>query len=183
MSKSWTDKLRNFKHSFIIRNSDKSISPEKETNQSSSMGKEIIKKIELDNFNNRIGLEIGLAIVHLSKERNQNIAVQIERLTHVIFLYVDDNLPADKHNWIRRKANVAKHFEESSLSVKYQLTKESMTLEETFALDPKDYLAKGGSVPIVVKNAGMVAIVTVSGLQDEEDHKIIIESLKGKYIK
>ena len=34
-----------------------------------------------------------------------------------IFLFVDDNLPADKHLWLRRKANVAKHFEESSLSV------------------------------------------------------------------
>lgn len=57
-----------------------------------------------------------------------------------------------------------------------------MTLNGTFALDPKDYLAKGGFTPIFVKNAGMAAILTVSGLHDEEDHKIIIDALRGKYL-
>ena len=147
------------------------------------MNKEVIRKIEIEKFNNRIGLEMGLAIVNLAKKRNQNIAIQVERLNHTIFLYVDDNLPADKHNWLRRKANLTKYFEESSLAVKYDLINGNMTLDETFALDEKEYLAKGGSIPIVVKNAGMVAIITVSGLHDEEDHKIIIDALKGEYIK
>lgn len=146
------------------------------------MNNEVLKKIEFDSFNNRIGLEIGLAIVNLAKDRNQNIAVQVERLNHSIFLYVDDNLPADKHNWLKRKANVVKNFEESSLSVKYDLINGNMTLDRTFALNSNEYIAKGGSIPIFVKNAGMVAIVTVSGLNDEEDHNIIIEALKGKYI-
>lgn len=145
------------------------------------MNNEIIKKIELEKFNNRIGLEMGLAIVNLAKERNQNIAVQVERLNHIILLYVDNNLPADKHNWLRRKANVVKNFEESSLSVKYDLINGNMTLKETFALSRNDYLAKGGSIPIFVKNAGMVAIITVSGLHDEEDHKLMIDALKGKF--
>ena len=147
------------------------------------MNEKTLKKIELDKFDNRIGLEIGLAIFNLAKERNQNIAIQVERLNHIIFLYVDDNLPADKHNWLKRKANVAKHFEESSLSVKYDLINGNMSLTKTFALDEKEYLAKGGSIPIFVKNAGMIGVVTVSGLHDKEDHKIIIDALKGKFIK
>ena len=146
------------------------------------MSKETLSKIELEKFDNRVGLEMGLAIISLAKEKNQNIAVQVERLNHIIFLFVDDNLPADKHNWLRRKANVTKHFEESSLSVKNDLENGNMTLTETFALDGKKYLAKGGSIPIFVKNAGMVAVVSVSGLHDEEDHKIIIDALKGKFI-
>jgi uncharacterized protein (UPF0303 family) len=150
--------------------------------QNKNMKQEILKKIELDSFNNRIGLEMGLTIVNLAKKNNQNIAVKIERLNHTIFLFVDDNLPADKHLWLKRKANVTKHFEESSLSVKNDLINGNMTLEKTFALDEKKYLAKGGSIPIFVKNAGMIAIVSVSGLHDEEDHKIIIEALKEKYI-
>ena len=121
-------------------------------------------------------------IIGFSKERNQNVAVKVERLNHTIFIFVDDNLPADKHLWLKRKANVTKHFEESSLSIKNDLTNGNMTLEKTFALDQKEYLAKGGSIPIFVKNAGMIAIITVSGLHDKEDHKIIIEALKEKYI-
>jgi len=153
-----------------------------QTKQNIEMKEETLRKIELDKFNNRIGLEMGLAIVNLAKERNQNIAVQVERLNHIIFLFVDDNLPADKHNWLRRKANVAKHFEESSFSVKNDLQNGNMTLAETFALDEKEYLAKGGAIPIFVKNTGMIGIITVSGLHDEEDHKIIIDALKGKFI-
>jgi uncharacterized protein (UPF0303 family) len=149
--------------------------------QDRNMKQEILKKIELDSFNNRIGLEMGLAIVYLAKERNQNVAVQIDRLNQTIFIYVDENLPVDKHNWLRRKANVAKQFEESSLSVKNDLIEGKMTLDKTFGLDEKDFLAKGGSIPIFIKSAGMIATITVSGLNDDEDHKIIIDALQGKY--
>lgn len=151
-------------------------------NQKKEMSKEPLRKIKLDKFDNRIGLEMGLAIVNLAKQRKQNIAVQVERLNHIIFLFVDDHLPADKHNWLRRKASTSKHFEESSLSVKYDLQNGNMTLSETFALDEKEYLAKGGAIPVFVKNAGMIGVVTVSGLHDEEDHKIIIDALKGKFM-
>ena len=142
---------------------------------------EIINKIELDSFSNRMALDMGLKIIALAESRNQHIAVEICRLNHSIFLYVDDKLPVDKHNWLRRKANVAKQFEESSLNVKNDLELGRMTLEKTFGLDEKDFLAKGGSIPIFVKNAGMIATITVSGLHDKEDHKIIIEALKGNY--
>lgn len=153
------------------------------TAQNKDMKQDILKKIELDSFNNQTGLKMGLAILNLAKERHQNIAVKVERLNHTIFLFVDDNLPADKHLWLRRKSNVAKHFEESSLSVKNDLVNGNMTLEKTFALDITKFLAKGGSIPVFVKSAGMVAIITVSGLHDEEDHKIIIDALKGEFIK
>lgn len=66
--------------------------------------------------------------------------------------------------------------------MKNDLKEGSMGLEKTFGLDGKDFLAKGGAIPIFVKKAGMIAVVTVSGLHDEEDHNIIIEALKGSYL-
>ena len=144
---------------------------------------EVLRKIELSEFSNEIGLEMGLAIVKLANHRNQKVAVKVERLNHTIFLYVNDGLPVDKHNWLRRKANISKHFEESSLSIKHDLINGNMTLDKTFALDNDNYLAKGGAIPIFVKGAGMIAVITVSGLHDAEDHKIIIDGLKGTFIK
>ncbi|WP_278554597.1 heme-degrading domain-containing protein [Elizabethkingia bruuniana] len=140
---------------------------------------EILRRIELESFSNRIAFDMGVKIIDLAISRNQHIAVEICRLNQTVFLYVDDTLPVDKHNWLRRKANIARQFEESSLSVKNDLKEGSMGLEKTFGLDGKDFLAKGGAIPIFVKNAGMIAVVTVSGLHDEEDHNIIIEALKG----
>lgn len=141
----------------------------------------MINEIELKKFNNKLALEMGLSIIDLAKKRNLHIAVNISRLNHVVFLFIDDTLPADKHNWLRRKANVAKHFEESSIKVKSDLIKGEMLLDKTFGLDKKDYIAKGGSIPIMVKDVGMVATITVSGLKDTDDHQIIIDALKDKY--
>lgn len=140
-----------------------------------------IKKIELNSFSNQTALDMGLKILELAKSRNQKIAVQISRLNHTVFLFVDDSLPADKHNWLKRKANVAMRFEESSLSVKNDLSAGNMSLDKTFGLDEKDFLAKGGSIPIFLKDGGMIATITVSGLHDEEDHNIIAEALQGNW--
>lgn len=145
------------------------------------MDSNILKRIELKQFSNQLALEMGLAIVQLAQQRHQKIAIEISRLNHTIFSFVDDDLPADKHNWLRRKANVAKHFEESSLKVKHDLKKGFMSLIQTFALNEKDYLAKGGSIPIFVEHAGMIATITVSGLHDEADHQIIVDALQEKY--
>ena len=142
----------------------------------------ILLKIELDTFSNSIAMDMGVRIVELARSRNQAIAVEISRLNQSVFLYVEDGLPADKHNWLRRKANVAKYFEESSLAVRHTLEKRAMSLEKPFGLDEKDYIAKGGSIPVFVKNAGLTATITVSGLRDFEDHDIIIEALRGKYL-
>jgi uncharacterized protein (UPF0303 family) len=140
-----------------------------------------MKKIELNKFDNSMAFEMGSKVIELAKHRNQHIAIEIVRLNQTIFLYIDDGLPMDKHNWLRRKTNVAKQFEESSLSVKNDLKEKKISLDKTFALDNKDFLAKGGALPIFVDGAGMVAIITVSGLHDEEDHNIIIDALKGHY--
>ncbi len=142
---------------------------------------EVVKKIELDSFSNKIGMEMALKIVDLAKSRNQHIAVEVCRLNHTVFSYVDDMLPTNSNNWLRRKANVAKQFEESSLSLKIKMQDGNKSLASTFGLNEKDFVAKGGAIPIFVKHAGMIATITVSGLSDEEDHKIIIDALKGKY--
>lgn len=142
----------------------------------------MMKKIELKEFTNKLALDMGLEIIKLAKSRNQQIAIEISRLNHTVFLFVDDSLPADKHNWLRRKANVAMLFEESSLSVKNDLENGNMSLEDTFALEDKQYVAKGGSIPIFVHKAGMVGTITVSGLKDVDDHQIIVDALTNKYI-
>ncbi|MDZ7648424.1 MAG: heme-binding protein [Cytophagales bacterium] len=116
-------------------------------------GNEILKKIELDSFSNQLALEMGLKIIDLAKSRHQHIAVEICRLNHTIFLYVDDSLSVDKHNWLRRKANVAKQFEESSLSVKGDLINKNLTLEKTFGLVWKRiFLQMGDQFLFLLKN-------------------------------
>lgn len=89
--------------------------------------KDTLLKIELDSFSNTIAMDMGIRIIELARSRNQAIAIEISRLNQSVFLYVEDGLPADKHNWLRRKANLAKYFEESSLAVRHTLERRSMS--------------------------------------------------------
>lgn len=150
-------------------------------NAQNNMDYEKINRIYVKEFSNAIAKDMGLRIIDLAHSRDQNVAVKIERWGHPVFLYVDDNLPKDKMDWLRRKANLVKRFEDCSLLIKNDFIKENLSLDKTFGLSDKDYVLKGGSIPIFVKEAGMIAIITVSGLHDIEDHKIIVEALKGKY--
>lgn len=139
----------------------------------------MIKEIQLKSFSNSIALEMGIKIIRHAEANGKSIAVSIDRLNHTVFRYLGNNQSEDKHDWLRRKANVSVRFEESSMAVKEALLKGGMTLAETFGLDNADYIAKGGAIPLTVENAGMVGIVTVSGLSDIEDHQIILDALEN----
>ncbi len=141
----------------------------------------MIREIVLAHFDNGMALDMGLKIIDLAKQRKHSIAVSIDRINHNVFKFVSDGLPADKHNWLRRKANVAKRFEESSLSVKSDLQEGGMSLTETFGLDEREYIAKGGAIPLKNSGIGLIGVVTVSGLSDVEDHQLIVDAL-NEYI-
>lgn len=142
----------------------------------------MIHEIEIKEFSNQLALEMGLEIIKLAKLRNKKIAVEIKRLNHIVFLFVDDSLGADKHIWLKKKSNVAMLFEMSSLSVRKNLEEKNRTLKDSYGLEDKDYAASGGSIPIFVENVGMVGTITVSALKDFEDHQLILDALTGTYI-
>ncbi|WP_163834312.1 heme-degrading domain-containing protein [Spartinivicinus ruber] len=137
----------------------------------------MIREILLDSFDNSIALDMGLKVISQARAEHKSIAVSIDRLNHNVFKFVADGLPEDKHDWLRRKANVAIRFEESSIGVKEDLINGNMSLTGTFGLDEKDYVAKGGAIPLKVRGAGLIGVITVSGLSDTEDHELIVSAL------
>ena len=46
-------------------------------------------------------------------------------------------------------------------------------------LDPVDYAVTGGSVPVRVAGAGVMAAVTVSGLASEDDHRLAASCMRA----
>ncbi len=125
-----------------------------------------LRKINLDQFSNAIALEMGMKVIELAKQRQQNIAVQVDRLNQPVFLHVCDGVSVDKHNWLRRKANTAKHFEDSSLYVKQDLQNRGKTLADPYNLDSKDYIAMGGAIPIFTKTTLIVIVVVIHALRN-----------------
>jgi uncharacterized protein (UPF0303 family) len=51
-------------------------------------------------------------------------------------------------------------------------------LEEAYQISESHYAAHGGCFPIIVKGTGMVGTITVSGLAQEEDHKLVVQAIR-----
>ena len=51
-------------------------------------------------------------------------------------------------------------------------------LLETLLEQEQEYAAHGGSFPIILKGSGVVGTITVSGLAQEEDHLLVVNTLR-----
>ena len=85
---------------------------------------------------------------------------------------------ADNDQWIIRKCRLANRMQMSSFHVGTMLRCENTTLEERFYLSEVDYAPHGGCFPIYIKNTGMIGTITVSGLPQEEDHIVVVETIR-----
>lgn len=84
----------------------------------------------------------------------------------------------DNISWCNRKKNVVDRYGHSSLYVREKYLSRGTTFEKHTMLDPREYQAVGGCVPIILQGTGMIGTVTVSGLTAELDHQICVEGLK-----
>lgn len=80
--------------------------------------------------------------------------------------------------WVQRKSATALLFQEASLAVGVRTRAKGETLAK-FGLPVEDYAEQGGAVPIRVAGAGVVAVVTVSGLAQVDDHALAVQGLKA----
>ncbi|MEA1676697.1 heme-degrading domain-containing protein [Nitrospirillum sp. BR 11163] len=112
------------------------------------------------------GLERGGAlVVDVSLHRQQMLRLAVGPAT------------PDHDDWVRRKRATALHFARSSYAIGISLAQQGTTLEIKSGLPHRDYATHGGAVPLVVKGAGCIGALTVSGLPQREDHTLAMAAL------
>ena len=85
----------------------------------------------------------------------------------------------DNPDWTRRKRAVALRFHRSSLAMRLECEQHGWDFSKRFRLPETDYAASGGGFPIIVRGAGVIGAVAVSGLRDVEDHLLAVAALKA----
>ena len=63
------------------------------------------------------------------------------------------------------------------LGVRLKLS--GLGLEEKYCGSPLEYSAHGGSFPLIIRGTGVIGTITVSGLPQEEDHALVVESIRA----
>lgn len=134
--------------------------------------------LELQRFDEAQALRLGQILVDLALAENLPVVVDIRTADRTLF---HAGLPGSaplNDLWARRKSNTALLFQLPTLLIGERNRAKNETLAR-HGLLPEEFADNGGAVPIRVAGVGMVAVVTVSGLPQVEDHKLVVRGIKA----
>ena len=135
--------------------------------------------LQFRSFTNDDAWDLGCALVAAAREHGAPVVVDVTRNGHRLFRAALTGSSPDNDSWIARKERVVHRFGHSSLYVRQASIERGTTFEEEFALDPAQYAAHGGAVPVVVRSVGPVGVVAVSGLPQVEDHRLVVAAVRA----
>ena len=134
-------------------------------------------RLDLDRFDEDAALRLGQILVELASTGKMPVVINIRTADRTLFHAALPGSAPLNDLWARRKSNVALMFQLPSLLVGQQHKAKDETLAR-HGLRAEDYADNGGAVPIKVRGAGVVAVATVSGLPQVEDHKLVVRAIR-----
>lgn len=135
-------------------------------------------RLQFGAFSNADALALGVLLVQLAREREKAVAVSIRRNGEVLFAHAMDGCSLDHATWIERKCRVVQRYGHSSYFMGVAYRARGTSFEAHTGLDPREYAARGGAFPLLLKGTGMVGIVAVSGLTEQDDHALVVRALE-----
>ena len=133
------------------------------------------EELQFTSFTNDDAWALGNALVAAAREEDLAVTIDVGRGEQRLFHSALEGTAADNDEWIERKNRVVRRFGHSSY---YMGVSEGEGFAERFLLDEREFAAHGGAFPVRVRGAGVVGTVTVSGLPQEEDHRLVVAVLR-----
>jgi uncharacterized protein (UPF0303 family) len=133
--------------------------------------------LALPQFDETTAVRLGAILVRLAGKAQAPVVINIRNGTRTFFHAALPGSSATNDNWARRKGNLALVNGRASMAVALKMRAQGRTLAEE-GLTEADHAVSGGAVPLIVRGAGMVAVCTVSGLPEAEDHALVVAGLR-----
>jgi uncharacterized protein (UPF0303 family) len=135
--------------------------------------------LQFNHFNEDTAWALGSQLVEYARAENLPITIDISRSNgQQLFHASRPGTAADNDEWVKRKVRLVNRVGHSSFYIGQMLKSKGKTIEEELLLPESEYAPHGGCFPIIVKNTGIVATLTVSGLPQEEDHKVAVHAIR-----
>ena len=122
---------------------------------------------------------LGRWLVEKVRHENLPVAVSLTRGGQRIFHFANDGTSLDNDTWLDRKTRTVYRFGHSSLYMGRKLAAASATPQQKYNVSESRYSFHGGAFPVFVKNVGLVGVLAVSGLAQEDDHALAVEALRA----
>jgi uncharacterized protein (UPF0303 family) len=135
-------------------------------------------ELQFSGFDEDTAWEIGNDLVQRAVAEKLSITIDITRGEHQVFHASRPGTSADNDEWVKRKTRLVYRFGHSSFYIGQLLKSMGKSLKEVFLIPEGVYAPHGGCFPIIVKGTGLVGTITVSGLAQEDDHKLVTEAIR-----
>jgi uncharacterized protein (UPF0303 family) len=135
------------------------------------------RKLVFPSFDQLDAWRVGQLITDAAIVESHKVLIDIRRPNLVLFRAALPGSAPDQESWAQRKAAVVLRMESSSALVAAQMQVRRIDPIAIGWLDA-NYALAGGSFPIRVKGAGVVAAVTASGLSSDGDHELVVRGIE-----
>ena len=132
--------------------------------------------LELAGFDEAAAWKLGVILVELGN--GLPVVIDIRTADRTLFHAALPGSAPLNDLWARRKSNTALMFQLPSMLVAARNKAKGEPLDK-HGLSGADYADSGGAVPIRVRGVGVVAVATVSGLPQLEDHKLVVRGIRA----
>jgi uncharacterized protein (UPF0303 family) len=137
------------------------------------------EELQFTTFTNATAWELGCALVDAARRDRLPVAIDIRRGEQQLFHAALAGSAANNDEWIERKNRVVRRFGHSSFYIGSKHRLDGTDFAERELLDPRAFAAHGGAFPVLVRGVGMVGTVTVSGLPQADDHRLVVDVLRA----
>ena len=136
------------------------------------------QELQFVSFNESTAWQIGCQLVERAQKEGLPIVINITQSSRQLFHASLRGTSADNDEWVKRKVRLVNRFGHSSYYMGQLLKSKGKRLEEAYLIPESEYAPHGGCFPVIVKDTGMVGTITVSGLPQEEDHKLVVQTIR-----
>ena len=137
------------------------------------------EELQFTTFTNTTAWELGCALVDAAQRDRLSVTIDIRRGDQQLFHAALPGTTPSNDAWIENKNRVVRRFGHSSFFMGTLYRLEGTTLAERQRVDPLLYADHGGAFPVIVRNVGPVGTVTVSGLPQADDHRLVVDVLRA----
>ena len=135
-------------------------------------------RLQFDRFDHDDAYGLGIMLVEAARADGAPLTIALTRVQQILFHVALPGTVLDNDHWVRRKTATVYRFGHSSFYMGVSCRARGVAFAERDSVDPAEFAAHGGAFPVRVRGVGLVGTVAVSGLPQEDDHRLVVTILE-----